>query len=89
VSLNIGNPNPNIEGHRARLGKDCTIPHHSRRKDDLRSERSHPIANSPIDRASGSDANRVLGAACADTAARAAPLTKATITARIPASLRT
>jgi hypothetical protein len=61
---------------------DSTIPRRSRRKDDLRSERSHPNANSPIGHASESDANRVhsyhapalrraqrparLGSACAE-----------------------
>ena len=51
-------PNPTVQGRCAKWGADNTTPRPSRRK-DLRSERSYPIANSPIGLASGSDANRV------------------------------
>ena len=59
MPLNMGNPDPNpmVEGRSSREG-DSTSPRHSHRKDDLRPERSHPLANSPIGRASGGGASR-------------------------------
>src|SRR5215813_12561689 len=52
-SCSMDNSNPTEEVHRANLDRDCTTPRPGRRnRNHLRSERSHPTANCPIDCAS-------------------------------------
>jgi hypothetical protein len=58
-SLWVTNPNPMVEERCAKRGADSTSRRRSRRKDHPRPERSHPIANCPIGRASGAGASRV------------------------------
>ena len=74
MSLSMDSPNPTAGGHRAKLDTNSTSPHLGpRNRNYLRWEHSHPIANYPIDRASGFGANRVHSGSRISSTGGAAP----------------